>query len=682
MAHFREWSLGLLALGHLHPNFRHRKPHRSVDRSTIVDALANNPNSTYTSTMAESNATSKRASKRRLAALQALQRYVSQQTSLLDKGVKHELASDIWYRPHVDVREVTVWELLAGDGSTLSIVTVDHAGSPVTPVSEVRIETWSLNGAQGPRLERQQAKRYSHVIFQSLRYRMSHIDVGPLTREQEKEEEEEEEEEERAARSTEMTMDITAFLSNSKVSSTSFSGCMPGNCWEELAVKDNIVVLARRRGLRGRRNQTDDRASDSGISDLFDKTLDSNAGSQLNVSDDEGADGSQSEDGFRPSDLESDGDVPLSPIAYSGDGTGSFVDYESSDRDDGESLHSLHLGSGSDAEGEAADPDDIPNGPHTGALDTCKTCKREKICLLHCHTCDGDPHSLSRQPPKTAVPLSAFFAAGSIGQWTSTREVQDPPGHNEHPRFQTCESNPAEKELAMNGARIRLLPVADKSQEARTEYNLSITAADFVDDHAEEETINLSKRTSGTQYSSMCNVCQAKFEAPCVSYRCKCKNGDWDACPGCYLRNKTFHDSHHSVRKTFFEIGYHDRPIAKVETTVSNPSAVWDGRLSTLEEVERRDSCPLCRLVVQSLQEARKKVTAQQGIRIESLPASGGDKQSPRTGENIEQTPDPAEVSAIDKTDSGDDSETEEEVNGQITLSWRAFGWNRERWHA
>lgn len=179
---------------------------------------------------------SQKRSKQHLAAVKALRSYISQQTSLTDKGVKHDLISDTWHWPNVNIGEVAIWEILFTDGSILSIITVDDgpAASPETPVSQVRLGGWSLNGVQSPRLGRQRAKSYSHVISHSLRHRMGHIDVTALASEQE---------EERADQSTQMTKHIASFLSSDSTNAACFSASLPGNYWEELTVRDNIVIL-------------------------------------------------------------------------------------------------------------------------------------------------------------------------------------------------------------------------------------------------------------------------------------------------------------------------------------------------------------------------------------------------------------------------------------------------------
>ncbi|KAK4445209.1 hypothetical protein QBC34DRAFT_472741 [Podospora aff. communis PSN243] len=1042
---------------------------------------------------------SQKPSKQHLAALKALRSYIRQQTSLTDKGVKYDLISDAWYRPNANVGEVTIWEVLSSDGSTLAILTVNHdpATSPETPVTQVRIEEWSLNGVQSPLLTRQQAKSYSHVISQSLRHRMGHIVVDALTAEQE---------EERAGQSIQMTKDIASFLSSGNPTMACFSASLPGNYWEELTVRDNFVVLARRRAPRRQRLGADAQLEDSesGISDLFDSSSEVGASTELSFSDNDAVGGSESEDGFRASDLELDqGDASLSPVAYSEDGSTSAIDYEGLDHSDGESLHSLHLDSESDAEEEVDDSDeDIPNGPHTGALETCNKCRCETICLLHCHICHGQPFSLckscwesgawcedekhemadcphpacptakkmtikdpgtelellvfdqtsnlaapayrftqdrglltpmsppalhptapllawflggnqimfanfetgchvfyrdpgwyheilpsaphtpdclgftlkfsdcgrmlrtlalvapanmadackggilagvvlmsytlsadlrceernpvsqravshcltrldmdswatrfsvtwrqdhayvclgqhemrvlrfnlaqtanpglgslqpgpvsalavkdtlpasaiartayfipgiigstvvfgARQPPRTAAPFSVSFAAESTGQWVSAVSPQDPPNPGEFPHLRDCEAETLEKVLVLGNARVRLLPVAGKGKDAELQYksgdgvltvrlgesperfeftiiprgsrhptslaghsvidapraanpgekvmatrltrnqgrdpwisltnvvdeaelysddegqdsrvrdlkeynpdhvlstvratvyappssiekgaywrssnstaddemkqeseatlpselcsrcsSLGLKPSDFVDVHAEEEVIDLSKRAHGAHHSFMCDVCQTKFEAPCVSYRCKCKNGNWDACPDCYFGNKAFHDSHHLVRKTLFEIGYHDRPIAKVDTAVSSPPARWDGRLGTLEEVKGRESCPLCRLAVRSLQEARKRLSARSGDRLIPRSMPGEERRDLLTDDPTKAAPDSAGVLATDQAvDSDDETETEDEVDDQVVLSWHGYGWNRERWH-
>ncbi|GAB1314480.1 hypothetical protein MFIFM68171_04690 [Madurella fahalii] len=186
---------------------------------------------------------------------------------------------------------------------------------------------------------------------------------------------------------------------------------------------------------------------------------------------------------------------------------------------------------------------------------------------------------------------------------------------------------------------------------------LGLTRTDFVDDNCEEEGNDLADRptiASGHFFSFRCDVCNTKFKAPCVSYRCKtCRNGQHDICTACYQRDRGFHDAHHQLRKTLFEIGYHDRPIAKVENAAFDAAANWDGRLGPLEEVKSRKACPLCRLAVRSLQETRKRPHA----------GNGAIRYDDNTG-----------FGYIDNNNEDDPNDD------QVVLSWHGFGWNRERW--
>lgn len=187
---------------------------------------------------------------------------------------------------------------------------------------------------------------------------------------------------------------------------------------------------------------------------------------------------------------------------------------------------------------------------------------------------------------------------------------------------------------------------------------LGLTRTDFLDDDCEEEGSDSRDQpivASGNFYSFQCDVCSVKFKAPCVSYRCKtCRNGQHDICTACYQKDRSFHDAHHQLRRSLFEIGYHDRPIAKVENDSFDTAANWDGRLGTLEEVKSRKACPLCRLAVRSLEETRQQPRARNGpIRYDN-----------KTGFGY--------IDANDDDDSNDD---------QVVLSWHGFGWNRGRWH-
>lgn len=340
------------------------------------------------------NSGSKLHSGHDLAVLRRLRDYINQQTNLTNKGVKHALASDAWYLPAVDVQGVIVWAAISDDYSTFFIATLSPLITDSLDVSscEMRMESWSLNGAKPPRLEKQETRTYSHSIYQSIRYRMGHIDVEAPAPDQAQE---------RAEESTLMARDIASFLSKTSSYSASFSAILSGNHWEELVVRDGVVMLSRRRGPRGPQYRVNEQGSESVISDLFEHSSEPEAGSNLSLSEDDPDEGSGSEDGFRISDIESnEGDAPLSPTAYSEEGPDGdvVVDYENWDRDDGESLQSLHLDSDSEPEKALTDPDEeIPHGPHSGALDTCNICRRETICLLHCHICGGRPFSICKR---------------------------------------------------------------------------------------------------------------------------------------------------------------------------------------------------------------------------------------------------------------------------------------------
>lgn len=190
---------------------------------------------------------------------------------------------------------------------------------------------------------------------------------------------------------------------------------------------------------------------------------------------------------------------------------------------------------------------------------------------------------------------------------------------------------------------------------------LNLTPADFVDpngDEGEEDDILLQRPViaTGRHYSFQCDGCGKRFRAPCVSYRClRCLNGNHDLCPPCHARDAAEHTTRHPIRPHLFEIMYHDRLLASVETGAYDTAANWDGRLGSLSDVQKRVTCPLCRLVAHSLDGAKP-------------PPRGADRLANigNIGEDFSQ-------------DSGED-ETDPE-SSQVTLTWRGFGWNSKRWH-
>lgn len=317
--------------------------------------------------------------------LQSLYDYISQYRILTTRGLKHDFISEGWFRPDVNVEEVTIWDVIGGNGSALSVISIENGSTELqgAPSGQVRIETWMLNGPQEPYLVGQHTIPHAQVIVQSLLSTMEHLDVPPLTTEQEIE---------RTDASTTMTLAIVSFLTGCQVPRGPFSATLPGNYWEEVAVLDNIVVLARRKGPR--------RPQDAGVPDLdeevrdiFEQDFEPRYGSEVSLSDN-GEAGLEVGEGFMMSDSESaEKEVDLSPISRSPVSAGSVADYENWDLNEAESIHSLRIHSDSEEQETDSNNDELM-GPHSGMLSTCNVCRRETVGHLYCHICGGGAFSM------------------------------------------------------------------------------------------------------------------------------------------------------------------------------------------------------------------------------------------------------------------------------------------------